>query len=82
MDFGVYDLRTPNEISKNSAWAAVHQQYKAQEWYGICWFDMLPTADASRVKSLSAGDQKRGKVSDYCQTDAGNTLSANGGKPV
>lgn len=66
-DFGVYDLRQPNEISKNAAWAAAHASEKSNAYYGVCWFDMLPAADAAKVKSLPSRDSKSGKSSDYCK---------------
>ncbi|MDB5185764.1 MAG: hypothetical protein JWL85_287 [Candidatus Saccharibacteria bacterium] len=81
VDFGVYDLRTPNDISKNATWAALHTQYRAQDFYGRCWLEMLPSTDSARVKKLPARDQKSGAISDYCSTAAGNTLSVNGGRP-
>lgn len=82
MDFGVLDLRKPNEISKNTKWKALHKQFSASEWYGICWFDQLPAADTARAKSLPSRDQKSGTRSDYCPNDMGNTLDVNNGKPI
>lgn len=82
MDFGVYDYRSPNAISHNKRWAAIHSQYEASEWYGRCWFDMLPSTDASKVKKLPAGDQRSGVRSDYCSNPLGNTLGVNGGQPL
>ena len=67
MDFGVYDLRQPNTASKNSAYASAHAQEKESAFYGICWFDLLPSADAEKVKSLPAADSRAGKTSDYCK---------------
>jgi hypothetical protein len=66
-DFGVNDLRAPNAASKNSSWAQRHEQTKEYDYYGICWFDLLPSADVSIVKSLPAGDGQSGKNSDYCK---------------
>lgn len=82
MDFGVLDLHSTNEISKNPDWKALHQQLTASEWYGICWFEQLPIADAERVKSLPSRDQKSGTRSDYCPNSLGNTLGVNNGQPV
>lgn len=66
VDFGVYDLRTKNEASKDAAWAAnpVHDPELAQ--HAVCWFDLLPAPDAAKVKSLPAGDPASGKTSDFC----------------
>ncbi len=82
MDFGVYDLRSPNDMSKNRTWANMHKTYSAQHWFGVCWFDMLPPADAARVKSLPSRDSKSGKRSDYCANATGTTLDINNGLPV
>lgn len=67
VDFGVYDLREPNAASKNSLYATTHDQYKETDFFGICWFDLLPGGDAQAVKSLPAGDSGSGKTSDYCK---------------
>jgi len=64
-DFGVQDLRQRNEQSKNSDYLAEHTKAPQYDYYGVCWFNLLPTADAKIVKSLPAGG-KEGKVSDYC----------------
>ena len=67
VDFGVYDLRAPNAASKNSIYATTHDQYKETDFFGICWFDLLPGSDAGTVKSLPAADGQSGKTSDYCK---------------
>ena len=82
IDFGVIDMRSRNKISKNSTWGEIHDTYKASEWFGICWFDQLPPADAGRVKALPALDQQSGSRSDYCTNPTGTTLEVNSGKPV
>lgn len=66
-DFGVYDLRTPNEISKTAAYKQKHADDMELSWHAVCWFDMLPTADTAKAKSLPAGDPTSGKTSDYCK---------------
>lgn len=65
LDFGVYDLRQRNAISADAAWLASHNNDTAP--YGTCWFDLLSTADAARVRSLPAADGVMGKTSDYCR---------------
>ncbi len=65
VDFGVYDLRQPNQISKNASWAAAHPNKEADS-YGVCWLDLLPEPDKTTVKKLPAGDQASGSKSDYC----------------
>lgn len=65
VDFGVYDLRSKNEASKNPSWAATHSDSELKP-YAVCWFDWFPTADASKIRSLPAGDQAMGSKSDFC----------------
>ncbi len=67
MDFGVYDLRKPNEASKNAAYASAHADVKSQAYYGICWLNDLPAADKTAALALPGGDAKAGKTSDYCK---------------
>lgn len=85
-DFGVYDYRKQNEISKNSDWAKLHSQYKSLDWYGVCWFDMLPgnAPEITKQLSLDQTDTRRTvkKVSDYCNNAPYQTLDINGGKPT
>lgn len=66
VDFGVYDKTKRNQASLDAAWAAEHEAEKDQTWYGICWFDLLPSADAAIVKALP-GSGSDGKTSDYCR---------------
>lgn len=84
-DFGVYDYRQRNEISKNKKWAALHATYQSSEWYGTCWLDQLPNQDTAKAKELAftvINPAKPNIISDYC-TDAPNTtLDFNNGKPT
>jgi len=65
IDFGVNDLRAPNDQSKDPTYAAEHSDAIQYNYYGVCWFDLLPEADAATVKALPAsGDE--GNTSDYC----------------
>lgn len=84
MDFGVYDLRKPNETSKNAAWAALHKNESSQTFYGVCWLDWLPKADAARANTLMAELPASHKgASDYCtKAPGGSTLKYNNGQPV
>ncbi|MEX1052154.1 MAG: hypothetical protein WEC83_02065 [Patescibacteria group bacterium] len=66
VDFGVYDKPFQNKASQDPAWAALHADEKDQAYYAVCWFDLLPEADAAIVKALPAGDGAAGKTSDYC----------------
>lgn len=64
IDFGVYDLRQENAASADPAWKAAHPT--EYEQHGICWFDLLPAADAATVRAARAGGSDAGAESDYC----------------
>lgn len=86
IDFGVVDYRKRNTISKNSAWVSMHNSYASSEWFGVCWFDMLPDGNAEKAKELSLVqiDTRRTAkhVSDYCDNADYTTLDFNNGQPV
>lgn len=85
-DFGVYDYRKQNDISKNPKWATIHDKFQSQEWFGVCWFDMLPATDAQTIKQLSTRQIDTRKVtkitSDYCANAPYKTLDRNDGQPT
>lgn len=54
VDLGVYDLRGKN-------------MFQNPRNHAICWFDLLPASDSSKVKSLPAGDSKSGTQSTLCK---------------
>jgi len=60
-DFGVYDRRQSNEISKDPIWAAKHEAEKELTYYAVCWLDLLPSPEKEIIKGLP-GDN----TSDYC----------------
>lgn len=64
MDWGVYDLRSKNSASEDSAWALQHPN--DQEQHAVCWFDLLSPADETIVRSLPPADGVSGATSDYC----------------
>lgn len=64
-DFGVYDIRTRNQASKNPAYAAAHQGVARQAFFGVCWLDLL--AEKTQLHTLPATDGAMGKTSDYCK---------------
>ncbi len=66
VDFGVYDMTKKNKAASDPTWLAKHQT-NPNDQYGICWFDLLPAADAAKVKSLPAASSESGKTSDYCK---------------
>ena len=83
VDFGVYDLRQPNEVSKNATWAALHKDKASQAYYGVCWIDLLPATDKKRVHEILPLDTDDRGASDYCSFAAGgSTLQYNNGMPV
>lgn len=66
VDFGVYDLRQRNEISKNVTWAAQHSSKKETAYFGICWISELPEQESKAMFALQDGGVE-GKKSDYCK---------------
>ena len=66
MDFGLYDLRTRNEASKNPAFAKEHKGEEEYSFNALCWLDYLNEPSRSVVKNLPAADGQSGKTSDYC----------------
>lgn len=86
-DFGVYDYRSRNEISKNKQWAAIHNQHQDTEWYAVCWLPLLPGTDsqeATRLASIIVNPDKpeRNQISDYCPNVKYKTLDFNKGQPT
>lgn len=66
-DFGVYDLRKPNEASKDQSYASQRGDYKETTFHAQCWFDWLSASDEALVRSLPGDDVNNGKKSDYCR---------------
>lgn len=64
VDFGLYDVRQPNNVVPNPAWADSFAQDKEFGHYGVCFFDYLPGNDGDKMRSLQTG--KEGPTSDYC----------------
>lgn len=84
-DFGAYDYRHRNKISENPGWVAIHNQYQSLEWFGTCWIDQLPGADAAKAKELAfviINSAKPNIISDYCTYAPHTTLDFNAGKPT
>lgn len=84
-DFGVYDYRSRNDISKNVEWAKLHDQYQSQEWYGRCWVGMMPGEDTKKAEDLSLvviNPSRPLIVSDYCEYAPYRTLDVNSGSPT
>lgn len=67
VDFGLYDLRTTNEASKNSDYRNKHKGEEQQGFTALCWLDNLTEPSKSIVKNLPAADGESGKTSDYCK---------------
>jgi hypothetical protein len=66
-DWGVYDLRTMNEASKNAAYASKNGQFSSQAFYAVCWLNWLSPKNSEIAKALPAGDMVNGSKSDYCK---------------
>lgn len=64
VDWGMYDLRTKNDASKNADWAAKHP-YDGEQ-HAVCWFDLLSPDEEATVRALPSSDSGSGKTSDYC----------------
>ena len=65
VDFGLYDVRKPNNVTPDPAWADLFAGDKEFGHYGVCFFDYLPLHDGETMRSLPTGME--GKTSDYCQ---------------
>lgn len=65
VDWGVYDLRQPNAVSKNENFAQKHRAKKEQAFYAVCWFDLLSPEMAQEIRAFQAVGAE-GKASDYC----------------
>lgn len=66
-DYGVYDLRSNNEASKDATYRAAHADTGETAYHGLCWLDNLSNKDKVAAKALPATDQTYGKKSDYCK---------------
>ena len=64
VDFGLYDVREPNNVTPNPTWTTLFERDVEFGQYGVCFFDYLPGEDGSIMRSLPTG--KEGKTSDYC----------------
>lgn len=87
-DFGVYDYRTRNSISSNQQWAAIHQQFSAMDFHGVCWIPLLPQADAAKAEAMAKDRSNYNSskpfnlTSDFCSFAPHRTLEFNGGQPT
>ncbi len=68
VDWGVYDLRTENEASKNQTYREDHWFQRWYDLHAICWLEYLPAEEQAIVKSLPGGDGVSGTKSDYCHS--------------
>lgn len=66
VDFGLFDLRQKNVVSRNASWARSHTNDSTAP-YGLCWLDMFSASEKSKLRALPAADGKSGKKSDYCK---------------
>ena len=65
VDFGLYDVRGPNNVIPDPAWADLFAAATEFGHYGVCFFDFLPGNHGAIMRSLPTGNE--GKTSDYCQ---------------
>lgn len=65
VDFGLYDLREENEISRNPTWANQHADEWSQAAYAVCWLNNLSFVQKTKLENLPVTNQE-GTVSDYC----------------
>ena len=65
VDFGLYDVRAPNNVIPNLAWADLYAADKEFGHYGVCFFDHLPGNHSDIMRSLPTGIE--GSTSDYCK---------------
>ena len=64
VDFGLYDVRAPNNVIPNPAWAELYATDTEFGHYGVCFFDYLPGDHGEIMRSLPTGVE--GTTSDYC----------------
>ena len=64
VDFGLYDVRQPNNVTPNPDWADLFAEDKEFGHYGVCFFDYLLGNDGQTMRSLPTGIE--GPTSDYC----------------
>jgi|GEM_PF-2759338 len=66
-DWGVSDLRQTNQASQDPQFRELYGYAPWNTYYGVCWFDLLPQEEETRVRSFPGGDGKEGKNSEYCK---------------
>jgi hypothetical protein len=68
-DFGVYDLRQPNEASKTDLYKtdSLRISDKEQSFFAVCWFDLLQGNDKQVVAGLPQRNGSPQGDSDYCK---------------
>jgi len=65
-DWGVYDLRKPNDASKDPVFREKYRDEWSLAYHGVCWLNWLNPQDTAKVHALPGADGKMGKTSDYC----------------
>ena len=65
VDFGLYDVRVPNNVIPNPAWADLYATDTEFAHYGVCFFDYLSGNHGEIMRSLPTGVE--GSTSDYCE---------------
>ena len=65
VDFGLYDVRAPNNVTPNPAWAELYLGDREFGHYGVCFFDFMSGDHGDVMRSLPTGIE--GTTSDYCK---------------
>lgn len=65
VDFGLFDLRVKNEVSRNPEWVASHPGSEEQGEHALCWLNNIDPEEAEILANLPVGGVE-GNASDYC----------------
>lgn len=67
-DFGVYDLRTPNQASKTDLYKTDQLRIsdKEQSFFALCWMDYMQGKEKTAVAALPLRNGSPQGTSDYC----------------
>jgi hypothetical protein len=68
-DFGVYDLRTPNEASKTDLYKTDQLRIsdKEQSFFALCWKNYMQGAEKTAVAAMPLRNGDPQGASDYCK---------------
>lgn len=68
-DFGVYDLRAPNQASKTSLYTTDQLRIsdKEQSFFALCWMDYMQGSEKTVITALPLRNGDPQGISDYCR---------------